>query len=692
MTAPMDGPVRIAIDIGGTFTDIQLVEERTGRTHSHKTPSTPDDPAVGLITGVLEAMRDTNVQREQISGLMHGTTIATNAVLQQRFPRAALLTTAGFEDVLEIGRHVRHDIYSQIAEPRSVLIPRRLRFGVDERVDASGAALTEPDHAQIRLLAAQLRDRQVEVVALCFLNSFANPDHERRVAEWLRDELPGVPVSISVTVSPEAREYERVSTTVLNALLMPVVSGYLDALNNRLEQAGITAPVYLVQSNGGVTTPDIAAEQPVRLVLSGPSGGARAVEVLAERLNEPDLIAMDLGGTSFDVSVIRGGQANLQTQGTVDVIPVRVPMLEIRTIGAGGGSLAHVDAAGRLTVGPQSAGADPGPVAYGFGGSQPTVTDANIALGRIDPGYFLGGKIQLDQQAAVDAIQRRIADPLDLSVEVAASGIVDIAVSHMAGAIRLSLFEKGLDPRDFALVSFGGAGGLHAALVAEQLKAGKILFPPDAGTQSAWGMLFAHVVQDVSMACLCPMDPDSGGLLQQTLDDLAARADALLDRSDIEPGRRRLELVFDMRYPGQGWELTVANPVMSVNEAAMHAAATAFHQLHLDRFAHNDPSVTPELVTMRLRAIGLMDMPGEHAVQNSSPMAARERRVFIEGQWRDVTVINRTSLAAGQVVSGPVIVEDPHSTILLTGQWKAILHESGVLVATRAFHDETLVA
>ncbi|MGB7300339.1 MAG: hydantoinase/oxoprolinase family protein [Burkholderiaceae bacterium] len=683
----MNGSIRIAIDIGGTFTDIQLVEESTGRTASHKTPTTPDNPATGLVAGIQEILTRTGSLKNQISGLMHGTTIATNAILQRRFPRAALLTTSGFEDVLEIGRHVRREIYSQVAEDRPILIPRRLRFGVDERVDARGQVVRALDRNQVINLAERLQAQSVEVVAVCFLNSFKHPDHENSVIQWLTECLPNLKVSASTVVSPEAREYERLSTTVLNALLMPVVSEYLEQLRKLLLDVGIHAPVYLVQSNGGVTTPEIAAEQPVRLILSGPSGGARAVEVIAAQMAMPNLIAIDMGGTSFDVSVIRHGRAKLQTQGEIDSIPVRVPMLEIRTIGAGGGSLAQVDS-GRITVGPQSAGAQPGPVAYGRGGEVPTVTDANIALGRIDPDYFLGGSLTLDVSAAAQALKKHVADPLGLSAEQAASGVVEIAVSHMSAAIRLSLFEKGLDPEDFALVSFGGAGGLHAALVAEQLGSRQILFPADAGTQSAWGMLFANVVHDVSTSCLCSAELDSVAILRAALDALSAKAVDLMDRSQVPLKRRRNELTFDMRYPGQGWELSVPCFAQVIEPSVIARAVADFHRLHKEQFAHHDPLVTPEVVTLRVKAIGEMDMPSYHGGSDSSDLAeidvapaTKSRSVYVDGHWQPLDVINRKLLRVGVSVPGPVIVEDPHSTILLTKNWLARLDGSGTLVA-----------
>lgn len=683
----MKDTFRIAVDIGGTFTDIQVLEEASGRTFAHKTPTTPRNPAEGLIKGISEAAQQGGFGLGQISALMHGTTIATNAVLERRFPQAALITTRGFEDVLEIGRHVRRDIYSQIAEQRALLIPRRHRFGVCERVGAGGQVLTDLDERQLDEIIARIDDIAINVVAVCCLHSYANPSHERRIAQRIHARIPNAHVSLSSVISPEAREYERTATTVLNALLMPIVGDYLLQLKSMLGEAGMRAPVYLVQSNGGVTTPEIAAEQPARLLLSGPSGGARAVEVLSQRLAMPNLIAIDMGGTSFDVSVVKDGAARLRSQGEVGDTPVRLPMLEIRTIGAGGGSIAGVDDSGRLLVGPISAGAVPGPAAYGRGGEQPTVTDANIALGRIDPGYFLSGEMALDADAARQAVRARVAAPLDLTIEQAASGVIDIAVTHMASAIRLSLFEKGLNPKDFALVSFGGAGGLHAALVAAELGAQRVLYPADAGTQSAWGMLFANIVQDVARSNLCVADEAALAELAATVDALRTTGEILLERAAVPDARRHYGVSFDMRYPGQGWEIGVMLPAPVVSPATLACSVAAFHATHQEQYAHNDENVTPEVVTVRLRAEGQLDKPRATAYVPPNAGADEvksqiQREVFVDGAWRSVAVVERDAFTTDTVVTGPMIIEQTHATIYLPPRWRLGMDVGGVLIAT----------
>ena len=415
-------PIRIGADIGGTFTDLEIFNTRERRITSHKVPTTPEDPSIGLMIGLKEAGERFGFGLTDIGYLLHGTTIATNAVLQRKFPRAALVTTAGFEDVLEIGRHSRREIYSVKPRPAPPLISRNHRLGILERIGSNGAVerpLTDPALDQ---LVEKLSRLNVATVAVTLLNAYVNAAHEQDIAARLARDLPDIAVTLSSTVSPEIREYERTNTTALNALLIPVVKAYLDRLQLRMQEHGLTARLLIVQSNGGVCSPETAAREPVRLLLSGPSGGALGSLTIAKTLQEPSLVGVDMGGTSFDVSVVRNNRIEIITQGEIDRVPVRVPMIEIRTIGAGGGSIAHVDKNGRVTVGPESAGAHPGPVCYSRGGTEPTVTDANLALGRLDPDYFLGGVMPLDLDATRKAINAKVAAPLGLDLERAAGG------------------------------------------------------------------------------------------------------------------------------------------------------------------------------------------------------------------------------------------------------------------------------
>ena len=680
---PGTRPIRIAVDIGGTFTDLQVLDGRTGSIHAWKTPTTPNDPSEGLMRGVREAAAQFRFALAEVGLLLHGTTIATNAVLERRLARGALLTTAGFEDVLEITRHYRRELYALDPDPPPVLIPRDRRFGVSERIRADGSVERALDPAAIPALLARIGD--AECVAVCLLHAYANPAHEHALRNALLAAKPGLAVSLSSEISPEIREYERTSTTVLNSLLMPAVQDYLRRLEARLGEDGFAPTVFLVQSNGGACTLRRAAEQPAGLLLSGPSGGALAAERLAGLLGKPNIIAVDMGGTSYDVSVVQGGRVATVTQGEVDRLPVRLPMVEMRTIGAGGGSIASVDAGGRLLVGPRSAGSKPGPVAYGSGGTEPTVTDANLALGRLDPDYFLGGAMTLDMAATRRAITGHVAKPLGLSSEAAAEGILRVTDNALGAAVRLSLFEKGLDPRDFALLSFGGAGGLHATAVADEVGIGTVVFPREPGTLSAGGILFGDLVQDFSRSRLIPATPDALPAVSDLLDELRAEAWAKLNADDAPVEQRVLLVAADMRYHGQAFELLIPWGDTSCPGAADLASLVAdFHDAHRRRFSFADPAEPAEIVTLRVSAIGRLPRPAiAPPAPADRPARKATRRAWERGAWHEVAVWDREALRSEDVIEGPALVEEPFATHWIGTGWTAALGPAGALVAGR---------
>ena len=557
MTHAGSRPVRIGIDVGGTFTDLQIFDARTGAISSFKTLTTPEDPSIGLMTGIRQAAQHKGFALADVGYLLHGTTIATNAVLERKLAKGALVTTARFEDVIEIGRHYRREIYSLSPRVPPTLIPRDRRVGIEERIKADGSVETPITTAAIEQLIQKLDGLEVMAVAICLLNSYLNPRHESAIAEAIAKTRPALKVSCSSTLSPEIREYERTSTTILNALLIPIVSGYLDKLAARMRAEGFNPRLLLVQSNGGVCSAETAAQEPVRLLLSGPSGGSAACALLGRLLGEANIVGIDMGGTSFDVSVVREGRVNLIMQGEIDHMPVRLPMVEIRTIGAGGGSIAAVQPGGRLQVGPESAGSRPGPACYGRGGTKPTVTDANLVLGRLDGESFLGGEMRLDSDAARTAISAEIAKPLDLSAEAAAEGLLVVTNSNLGAAIRLSLFEKGFDPREFAMIAFGGAAGLHAAAVADEIGVKRIVFPESASTLSAYGILHSNLAHDLVRSRVYAARPESLAALKPMVDALIAEAHARLAADAVPAGDRQIELAADMRYEGQAFELTV---------------------------------------------------------------------------------------------------------------------------------------
>jgi N-methylhydantoinase A len=678
-------PITLAVDIGGTFTDLEFRDARTGAAHSLKSPTTPDDPARGLVEAIALAGARFGFEVGDLGLILHGTTIATNAVLTRDLPRGALITTAGFEDVLEIGRHARMDIYALRGPQQSVLIPRRHRFGAAGRIDAQGGEVRPLDGADLNALLEQVAEAGVEAVAVCLLNAYANPAHEISIRDALLARLPGVAVSSSHEVSPEIREFERTATTVLNALLVPVMARYVKALRARLAQAGIGAPVYLMQSNGGAISLDAAARLPVRLLLSGPSGGVLAAQTLARRLGFGDVAGVDMGGTSYDVAVIAQGECALVTQGAIDGLPVRAPMVEMITIGAGGGSIAHLDATGRLQVGPRSAGAAPGPVCYGRGGDEPTVTDVNLILGRLDGAGFLGGRFALDAQAARDALERRIAQPLGLTLDAAASGVLAVVNARLAASIKAALFARGLDPRDFALMSFGGAGGLHACEVAEELGVARVIFPRDPSTFSAHGILASDIRHDLSQAGIMGLTEASLPALTAMAAELRQRGAALLEADGLAPTQRRLSLAADLRYRGQAFELLVDLPEGPICAGMLAALRNRFEDQHRRRFSFDDPAEAVELVTLRLTATGLLGAPDRPARRHEASEAgeAGSRPVHVGGAWRDTPVVRQLSLPPGAVVAGPAIIEQDYTTLLIPDGWSLTMAATGDMIAER---------
>lgn len=683
-------PVRIAVDIGGTFTDLQIQDARTGQVHALKTPSTPQDPSIGLITGINDACERFGFVPSDIGRLLHGSTIATNAVLERKLPTGALITTRGFEDVLEIGRHMRKDVYALKAEPRSVLVPRQRRFGITERITAAGEIETPLDANEVRALAEHCLELGVEAVAIMFLHGYRNPVHEEQARDVLTAAAPGLSVSTSSEVSPEIREFERCSTTVLNALLQPVISGYLNQVRDRLAASGISAPLYLVQSNGGVVSPEDAARLPVKLLLSGPAGGAMAMDALARQHDRSNLVGIDMGGTSSDVSVVSDGAIGETTESHLDGLPVRLPMIDIRTIGAGGGSLASVQQ-GALRVGPESAGAAPGPVCYGRGGTQPTVTDGNVVLGRVDPESFLGGQMRLDVESAREAFEVSLCKDLALSDVEAAEGVLAVANTHMAGAVRLSLFEKGADPADYSLVPFGGAAGLHACAVAAELGMDEIIFPANASTLSARGILDADLRWDFSRSVMSIATPDRLAALHADLASLSAEAEHKLEQEQIPEQDRKIEISADLRYRGQAYEITTPWTEVSAAKGPaqvsdLEALCARFHDLHLKLFSHNAPDDLVELVALRAVATGALEKRDALTNDNAAPSLGESpaRRVCLDGTWMDVPTVTRVeALAATSGLTGPLLVCEEYTVLLIAPGWHVAPLGDGDLLARR---------
>jgi N-methylhydantoinase A/oxoprolinase/acetone carboxylase beta subunit len=524
----------------------------------------------------------------------------------------------------------------------------------------------------------------VSAVAICLLNSYLNSRHEGEIAEALAKARPGLKVSCSSTLSPEIREYERASTTVLNALLIPIVTGYLDKLAMRMQTEGFQPRLLLVQSNGGVCSAETAAQEPVRLLLSGPSGGNAACVLLGQLLGEANIVGVDMGGTSFDISVVHEGRANFIMQGEIDHIPVRLPMVEIRTIGAGGGSIASVQPGGRLQVGPESAGSSPGPACYGGGGRYATVTDANLTLRRLDGEGFLGGDMRLDYDAARAVISACIGKPLELSTEVAAEGVLAVTNSNLGSAIRHSLFEKGLDPREFAMIAFGGAAGLHAAAVADEIGINCIVFPESASTLSAFGILHSNLAHDLVRSRVYAAKPENLSALKHLVDVLIADAHVRLDADGLAVEDRRILLAADMRYEGQAFELTVPVRALYLDESGFELLISDFHNTHRQRFSYSNPGSPVEIVSLRVSAIGRLPPPdAKPIVVGGYGRSSKTRTIWLTDGWREVAIWNRDQISLGGTVSGPAVIEEAYTTVLLLEGWCCLRHESGHLIARR---------
>jgi N-methylhydantoinase A len=659
--------MRIGIDIGGTFTDFVVFDENSGDLHTFKILSTAHDPAQAVLSGLRDVPGDSP------PSIVHGSTVATNALLERKGARTALITTRGFRDILTIGRQIRSDIYDFFVDRPEPLVPAESCLEITERVDHHGQVLVPLDRDELPALIQELRAQSIESVAISLLFSFLHPEHEAWLARSLRGA--GFTVSPSSEILPEFREYERTSTTVINAYVSPIMDHYL----GRLEQEFHTSDFRIMQSNGGSIRAAEARSQAVRSILSGPAGGVVGASHAAHVAGFDQIITFDMGGTSTDVSLSRGG-IHVSTQAEIGGLPIRIPVIDIHTVGSGGGSIAYLDAGGALRVGPQSAGSDPGPICYGRGGQQPTVTDANLILGRLAPDHFLGGLMSLDLEATADALADLAgraslpAQPGLSLAQTAALGVVQIVNAHMERALRVISVERGYDPRDFVLVSFGGAGGLHACDLARGLGIRRVLIPPGASTLSAFGMLSADVVKDYVQTVMLPADTPYDEL-NGRLAPLAGRGQREVASEGVPPDRITLHRELDIRYLGQSYELTVPLTPGFVD---------AFHQAHHRAYGHGEPSAPLEVVNLRLRAVGAVTPPPlpRTEVGPSDPSRAPEgcRPVVIGSGLAQVPFYLGERLAAGQVVPGPAVIVQSDTTIFIGQSDSAAVDEGYNLV------------
>ena len=704
MNASSDARFRIGVDIGGTFTDGTLVDSVTGRVTTSKVLTTPADPASGFISAVQKLLDlDGNVATDAIEHVVHATTVATNAIIEGKIAKTAFVTTEGFRDMLEIARQIRPSLYDLQFEKPAPLVPRQLCFEVPERLDAKGQVVTPLDEKALAEVVERIAESEVEAVAVCLLHSYRNRDHERRISEALAARLPNVIISLSADVVPEFREYLRASTTVINSAVAPIVSTYLNSISEKLHANDITSELLVMQSSGGVYPASAATDNPVFMVESGPAAGAVAAAYLGSALGYADVISFDMGGTTAKASLIRGGQPNITKDynvggsaqagagafGGASGYPIRTPVVDLVEIGAGGGSIAWVDSGGALRVGPHSAGADPGPVCYDLGGTEPTITDANLVLGRLDPNYFAGGDMSLNLELARESIRIQCADPLELSVEEAAHGIVEIANTAMVNALRLVSVQRGHDPRDFMRVGFGGAGPAHAVRLAEQAGIPRVLIPLGPGTASALGLLVTDVRMEGSATLIIRADEIDLSRISNEFDRLQAAGREAHRVATSASGDPIFERAVEMRYWGQSFELSIPAPASNViDDAWMNHLTESFHEAHETAYGFRASDEPVELVNLRLTTIGKITRPEMRKLDNTgidASVASKGKRAVyfseITGQKgiMETTVFDREKLPAGAVFSGPAIIEEPDCTTVIHPAWTAIVDEYGNL-------------
>ena len=688
----------MGVDIGGTFTDAILIDESTGDVRIAKVPSTPDDPSRGFLNAVARILEEAKVAPEDLGYAVHATTVATNAIIEHKLAPTGFLATDGFRDLLEIQRQIRASLYDVHFKKPTPLVPRYACFGVPERLDARGEVIRPLDEGAVREIAKQLRDAGVESVAVCLLHAYINPSHEKRVGEILRETFPNDAVSLSSEVAPDFREYFRASTTVINAGIRRLVGRYLERIESGLHEMGVTATLLLMQSSGGVYTSETGSEKPVYMVESGPAAGAIAAGYLGTQLERPNLLSFDMGGTTAKAGLIQDGVPQITKEYEVGAAasasdhggkgggyPLRTPVIDLVEIGAGGGSIAWVDAGDVLHVGPQSAGADPGPVCYGAGGTEPTITDANLLLGRIDPEYFLGGEISLDLDAASSAIEERCGRPLGMDVVEVAHGIVEIANAAMAGALRRISIQRGLDPRDFALVAFGGAGPLHANRLAAELDIPTVIVPRSPGTFSAMGLLATDLKHEFTATTIERLDKMDRDVLVSTFERLSQEGRSALVRDRVPADDMRFERILDLRYVGQSYDLAVSVRDETFLSDEMARLADAFHKEHRRAYGFNAPDEPIEAVTLRLSATGDISKPALRELgAEEDPEVARkaDREVYFaeKGAYVTTPIFDRYGLGAGCCIEGPAIVEEMDSTTLIHPGYTVRVDPSGNLL------------
>jgi N-methylhydantoinase A len=669
---------RVGFDVGGTFTDFTLHDCKSDIVHHHKVASTPSDPSQAIEQGLVELIERLGVPPSEISFIGHGTTVATNMVIERQGALTGLITTRGFRDVIEIGRQVRPELFDYSVVRSVPLVPRELRLEVSGRIDADGRELEKLDENDVLHAASRLVARGVQAIVICFLHSYRFDFDEKRAAKLVRDRFPDLYVSVSSEVLPEFREFERFSTAVINGYVGPKMGRYIDLLVERMTRLGIEVAPNTIHSNGGLMSVSTVRAHPVRACLSGPAAGVVGAAETALAAGIPDVITFDVGGTSTDVSLIEGGRPTFTSSRELAGYPVRTPMIDVHVIGAGGGSVAWIDEAGALKVGPRSVGADPGPIAYGRGGTLPTLTDANIVLRRLNPSAILGNRLKVDIAAARQGIDRVIAGPLGLSTEAAALGIIRIAASNMSRAIRAVSTKRGFDVEKFGLVAYGGAGPLHAVAVAKECGMKCVLVPPEPGTLCARGILMSDLSLDFVRSRVIEANDCFWPTVLEEIATMDSAGSEWLGVEGVPVDRRRTIATVEARYHGQNHEIQV--PVAP--GVALDDFLKDFTAAHKREFGHSIPDRGIEVVNCRLKAVGLIDRPGSHTDLGGGSVVkpTGSRAMFADNSWVDTPIYHRSSLAPRTRIVGPAIIEEMSSTTIIECNQSIIVDSAGNLI------------
>jgi N-methylhydantoinase A len=673
---------RLGTDVGGTFTDGVLLDESTGKLQVSKVSSTPKNPAIGTV----QSMEIFEIPLEQVTFLVHGTTVVINALIEGKGAKTALITTMGFRDILEIGRSNRTEMYNALyRRPRS-LIPRRLCFEIKERMLADGTVFIPLEIGHLDSIITQLCKEGIESVAVCLLSAYANPQHEEEIGRVLKERYPEATVSLSHNITRRYYEYERTSTTVQNAYVMPVVQGYLRSLEDEIKRRRFKSVLQIMQSNGGIMASTVAREMPIAMVESGPSAGAIGGAQLASMIGYTNVITYDMGGTTAKTAIIREGLPETTEQYIVEGRPILLPVVEMREIGAGGGSIAWIDEAGALHVGPQSAGAEPGPACYMRGGTEPTVTDANLQLAILDPEYFLGGKMEISSELGHKAIQK-VADYFDMSIDEAALGITKIVNINMSGLLQSMTVKRGYDPREFSLVAFGGAGPIHAAAIARELNIPTIIVPPFPGVFSAWGMLMADMRHDFGQTYIKLMGEARFDTINEIYRELDERVMVLFKRENIADENIIISYGMDLRYSGQEHTLSVPAPA-ELTDRDRPDLEMKFDELHLKVYGHNAPDEPKEIVSLKVMGIAKVRKPLLEVIPSGTEVPSQEarlgeRKVYVgDGKYQAFGIYRRDRLLAGNKIQGPALIEEDTATTVVETAGVCSVDQYGSLIIT----------